>query len=94
MIGFQKGKSGFPSEKITHPLLEVYLPSEDAFTNAEERRLLYVAMTRARHKAFVIADMGNASTFTEELIDGDYEVLLDEFDIDESQKVTKRVLSD
>ena len=89
LIGFQKGKSGFPSEKITHPLLEVYLPSEDAFTNAEERRLLYVAMTRARHKAFVIADMGNASTFTEELIDGDYEVLLDEFDIDESQKVTK-----
>jgi len=89
LIGLQKGKSGFPSEKTTHPLLEVYLPSEDAFKNAEERRLLYVAMTRARHKAFIVADMGNASIFTEELIEGDYEVLLDEFDIDENQKVSK-----
>ena len=66
------GKFGLPSEKVSHPLLEALLPKEDGFPHAEERRLFYVAVTRARHQVFVITDMTNGSAFVEELLDGDF----------------------
>lgn len=68
IIGLQKGKHGFPSEKATPAILEALLPAKEAFTYAEERRLFYVALTRAKHRAYIIADMANASCFVTELI--------------------------
>jgi len=35
--------------------------------HAEERRLMYVAMTRARHKVFIITENGKQSVFVLEL---------------------------
>jgi len=66
------GKFGLPSEKVSHPLLEALLPKEDGFPHAEERRLFYVAVTRARHQVFVITDMAMRSVFIEELLEGGY----------------------
>lgn len=39
---------GFPSVRPVDPVIEPLLPSRDSFQDAEERRLFYVAMTRAR----------------------------------------------
>jgi DNA helicase-4 len=79
VLGLEGGKFGFPSRKTTHPLLEALLPKQEEFPHAEERRLLYVALTRARKRVYLLADMAVASAFVVELLKGDYEVELDEF---------------
>ncbi|MDO9270177.1 MAG: UvrD-helicase domain-containing protein [Methylobacter sp.] len=79
VLGLEKGKQGFPSEKATHPLLDLLLPKAEAFAHAEERRLFYVALTRARHHVYLVSDAGKASDFVRELIDKNYEILCDEF---------------
>jgi len=87
VLGLQSGKHGFPSEKITNPLLEALLPTPEDFEFAEERRLFYVAITRARRRTYLIADMATSSSFVNELIEDEYEVELDEFDISDEQRI-------
>jgi DNA helicase-4 len=79
IFGLEKGKHGFPSEKATHPLLTLLLPKAEPFPYAEERRLFYVALTRARHHVYLIADANNASVFVRELLNKPYPVSSDEF---------------
>ncbi len=43
-------------------------PPEGEYPHAEERRLFYVAMTRARRSAYLVADALRPSTFVEELL--------------------------
>lgn len=50
------------------------LQSHDDFPNAEERRLFYVALTRAKDKAWVLYG-AHPSSFVEELRAGDYPVI-------------------
>jgi len=78
VLGLEKGKQGFPSEKALHPLLELLLPKAEDFAHAEERRLFYVALTRARRHVYLISDGNKASDFVRELIDSQYEILCDE----------------
>ena len=87
ILGLEKGKHGFPSEKQTHPLLDALLPRAEPHPHAEERRLLYVAITRARHRVYLIADMAVASEFVIELIDQQYPVELNEFPVSLSQQL-------
>lgn len=47
---------GFPSEVVDDPVLDLVLPEPEKFDHAEERRLFYVALTRARHSVTVLAD--------------------------------------
>jgi len=75
ILGLQKGKFGFPSEKANHLLLDMMLPNTDLFIFAEERRLFYVALTRARHHVYLISDGNNASDFVRELIESDYDII-------------------
>lgn len=49
LLNADSGRTGFPSEIVDEPLLSLVSPEEEAFQNAEERRVMYVAMTRARH---------------------------------------------
>ncbi|WP_262964031.1 UvrD-helicase domain-containing protein [Methylobacter psychrophilus] len=79
ILGLDKGKHGFPSEKPVHPLLEWLLPKAETYEHAEERRLFYVALTRARHHVYLITDGNNASPFVRELINNRYPVNIDEF---------------
>lgn len=67
LVGMRSGLYGFPSEITDDPLLEVIPAQLDDFDNAEERRLLYVAMTRARERVFLICDPRSESSFVEEL---------------------------
>ena len=46
VLGLCTGKHGFPSEIADDPLLNLVLAAPDAHPNAEERRLLYTALTR------------------------------------------------
>ncbi|MFT5757089.1 MAG: DNA helicase-4 [Alteromonadaceae bacterium] len=78
MIGLQNGKHGFPSEKATPAILDALLPPQEQFAHAEERRLFYVALTRAKHRVYLVADMANISCFVHELIAG-HDIELDEF---------------
>ena len=79
VLGLEKGKQGFPSEKATHPLLDMLLPKAEAFAHAEERRLFYVALTRAKQHVYLVSDANKASDFVRELIDKKYEILSDDF---------------
>lgn len=69
------GKYGFPSGIVDNPLLDLVMAAPDTFGHAEERRLLYVAMTRARHAAILITEQGKESPFVTELIDDHLAVL-------------------
>ena len=74
VLGLCSGKHGFPSEIDDDPLLDLVLAVPEGYPNAEERRLLYVAITRARRRVFLLAEGGPTSPFAMELIDGGYDV--------------------
>ncbi len=74
VLGLCSGKHGFPVEIADDPLLDLVLAVPEAHPNAEVRRLLYVAITRARHQVFLLADGGAPSSFARELIDGGYDI--------------------
>ena len=89
VLELQSGKHGFPSEKTTNPLLDALLPTPEDFEFAEERRLFYVAITRAKKRSYLVADMTTSSIFINELIKDNYDIELNEFDITEDQKITQ-----
>ncbi|WP_159449630.1 UvrD-helicase domain-containing protein [Demequina sp. NBRC 110057] len=63
-----RGRDGFPSSRADDPLLALATASEDDFPDAEERRLLYVALTRARVSVTILTVEGEESPFVEELV--------------------------
>ena len=52
--------------------MQLILGESDAYPDAEERRLLYVALTRARRRAVIIATDASDSPFTRELSGSEY----------------------
>ena len=59
--------TGMPATRESNPLIEMLLSEEDAYPFAEERRLLYVAITRARERTIIIANPKNPSPFLYEI---------------------------
>ena len=74
ILGLCSAKHGFPAEVADDPLLDLVLAAPEAYPNAEERRLLYVAITRAKRQVYLLADSGPPSEFVTELIDDGYDV--------------------
>ena len=74
VLGLCVAKYGFPTEIADDPLLDLVLGTPEAHPNAEERRLLYVAITRARRHTFLLASGGPPSSFVTELTGGDYDI--------------------
>ncbi len=60
---------GFPSIIQDDPVMQLVLPEREPFPHAEERRLFYVALTRARREVHLIAPRNMASQFAYELFD-------------------------
>jgi len=73
--GLTADKFGFPSEIEDDPLLGLVLARQDNYPHAEERRLFYVALTRARHQVHLIVDRNQPSPFALELLSNEYEVM-------------------
>lgn len=67
LLNADSGRTGFPSEIVDDPLLSLVSPEEETFQNAEERRVMYVAMTRARHTLTILASNARPSHFVTEL---------------------------
>ena len=79
VVGLKQGKNGFPAKKVVDPFREFCLPDAEPFEFAEERRLFYVALTRARHRVYLLHDPGDCSVFIRELQASGYPVVSDEF---------------
>ena len=62
------GRYGFPSGITDDPVLALAMPEPDPYPFGEERRLLYVALTRARHHVTLIAPASKMSPFIDELL--------------------------
>ena len=54
--------------------MALVLASKETYPHAEERRLMYVAITRAREKALLVSNPGRPSAFCEELLSKPEEV--------------------
>ena len=64
-------KYGFPSAIKDDPVLGLAMSKADDYENAEERRLFYVALTRAKSQVTIITTPGKESSFAVELLDND-----------------------
>ena len=69
VLGLCAGRYGFPTEITDDPLLDLVLTAPEGHPNAEERRLFYVAVTRARIRACLLEEGGPRSSFVEELLE-------------------------
>jgi len=67
ILNMKNDKLGFPNKIADDPILQLFLPNEDNFAFAEERRLFYVALTRTRNKTFLLVPDHNASEFANEI---------------------------
>ncbi len=63
VLGLHEGRDGFPAPEAPSVIEEVLLPAAEPFPDAEERRLLYVALTRARHRVWLLQDPLRPSRF-------------------------------
>lgn len=67
LLGLKAGVSGFPSAIADDPLLDLVMPQPELFPLAEERRLFYVALTRARHGVYLLVHKSAPSRFVKEI---------------------------
>jgi DNA helicase-4 len=68
-LGLTSSGKGFPTRMTDDPVLSLVLPESEQFPDAEERRLLYVAMTRGRIRSWLIGRSDTPSRFLQELCD-------------------------
>ena len=68
VLGMCSGRYGFPTEITDDPLLDLVLAAPEEHPNAEERRLFYVALTRAKRRTYLLEEGGPRSAFVEELL--------------------------
>lgn len=66
MISAPRRRS-FPNTRTDDPVLALAMPEGDTFPLGEERRLFYVALTRARRTVAMFTAQGQRSTFLQEL---------------------------
>lgn len=68
LLQCNKDTYGFPSLVSDDPVLKYVLTGNDQFPYGEERRLFYVAITRAKVKTFVLYDRRFPSVFVDEFL--------------------------
>ena len=66
--GMVTGTYGFPANIADDPVLDLAMPAPESFTHAEERRLFYVALTRARREVTIITPPTQMSPFVVEML--------------------------
>lgn len=68
VLNVVEGVRGFPSQIQDDPILQLAMPVPEDFPFAEERRLFYVAMTRARKQVRFFTSLQHPSQFLVELV--------------------------
>ena len=68
LLQCNKDTYGFPSRVSDDPSLQYVLTASDRFPYGEERRLFYVAITRAKVKTWVLYDARYPSVFVDEFL--------------------------
>lgn len=68
LVNCNQGAYGFPSLIEDDPILDFVLSKSETYPFSEERRLFYVAMTRARMKMYVLYDHKKPSPFISEFL--------------------------
>ncbi|CAK9884625.1 MAG: DNA helicase IV [Candidatus Erwinia impunctatus] len=66
LTGLQSGREGFPAQDEDSVIESVLLPATEHFPYAEERRLAYVAITRARQQVWLLYDAQHPSCFVDD----------------------------
>jgi DNA helicase-4 len=66
LLNCSSGSYGFPAQLSDDPILNLLLSDADQFENGEERRLFYVAMTRAKEQVYFLTDRWFKSKFITE----------------------------
>lgn len=77
LIGLTSEDYAFPSQIEDDPVLGIVLAKKEPLPNAEERRLFYVAVTRARKHVYLVASKTAPSAFISEVVNGEYEVKIE-----------------
>ena len=68
LINCNQGAYGFPSLIEDDPILDFVLSRSEQYPFAEERRLFYVALTRAKKKMYILYDKNRPSPFIGEFL--------------------------
>jgi len=75
IVDLKSGRLGFPCKIQDDPVLNLVLAKEDTYPDAEERRLFYVAITRAKKQVYLLADTKYPSSFIKEILRDNYEFI-------------------
>jgi DNA helicase-4 len=67
ILGLTEGHGGFPDVWLEDRIFQVIKKANHDLLVEEERRLFYVAITRAKDKLFLITEKGNESSFLKEI---------------------------
>jgi len=67
ILGLTEGHGGFPDVWLEDRIFQVIKKANHDMLLEEERRLFYVAITRAKDKLFLITEKGNESSFLKEI---------------------------
>ncbi len=69
VVGMEIGRLGFPPNRAEDSLLDLVQPeAAEKYKFAEERRLFYVAVTRAKQKVFLLGPHARTSPFLDEIM--------------------------
>ncbi|HRG60107.1 MAG TPA: ATP-dependent helicase [Bacteroidia bacterium] len=67
ILGLTEGNGGFPDIWLEDRIFQIIKKANHDLLLEEERRLFYVAITRAKEKLFLITEKGNESSFLREI---------------------------
>lgn len=67
VVGMTGGINGFPQVWESDRILQIIKSSNIKLLLEEERRLFYVALTRAQEELFLVSELGNESSFIKEI---------------------------
>ena len=77
IVGLTDGYGGFPDIWLEDRIFQVIKPANHDSLLEEERRLFYVAITRAKDQLYLITEKGNTSRFLKEIPDEYKEVYIE-----------------